>query len=239
MEHRPLYPSFPAPTPAARLHARQVHATVPDGGLVLVDGLAFGVLPEVAEAEGRRLRLVALVHHPLAAETGLPPHRADALRRSEAQALAQARRVLVTSRSTATLLAGYGVPACRVRVVEPGTEPARQARGSGSGPLRLLCVGSLIPRKGLDILFKALAGLRDLPWHLDCVGSLDRDPAWAAALVRLSDDLGLAGRVSLPGPLGDEDLERRYGAADLFVLASRFEGYGMVVAAVLEESLDG
>jgi len=235
--HRALDASFPAPTPEALAHARGILAAVPEGGLVLADGLAFGALPELAEAEGGRLRLVALVHHPLAAETGLPPGLADAARRSETRALAQARRVLVTSRSTAALLSGYGVPAGRVRVVEPGTDPVPPAEGSGSGPLRLLCVASLVPRKGHDILFHALAGLRDHPWNLDCVGSLKRDPAWVDALVHLRDELGLARRVSLLGSLDDDDLGRRYAAADLFVLPSRFEGYGMAFAEALARGL--
>ena len=229
--------SFPAPKPAARSQARQVLAAIPDGGLVVVDGLAFGALPELAEAEGRRLRLVALVHHPLALEMGLSPERAVALRDAEVRALAQARLILVTSRFTATLLVGWGLPPGRLRVVEPGTDPAPAARGSGSRPLRLLCVASLTPRKGHDLLLRALAGLRDLSWHLDCVGSLDRDPAWAQGLHRLRDELGLAGRVSLLGTLADEELEGRYGVADLFVLPSRFEGYGMVFAEALARGL--
>ncbi len=237
MEHRALDASFPAPTVEALAHARGILTAIPEGDLVLVDGLALGALPHLAEAEGSRLRLVALVHHPLAAETGLPPHRADALRRSETRALAQARRVLVTSRSTAALLSGYGVPAERVRVVEPGTDPAPSAAGSGSGPLRLLCVAALVPRKGHDILFHALAGLRDRPWHLDCIGSLKRDSAWAGALVHLRHELGLARRVSLLGSLDDDELGRRYGAADLFVLPSRFEGYGMAFAEALARGL--
>ncbi len=240
VEYRTLDTSFPSPTPAGREQARQVLAAIPNGGLVLMDGLAFGVLPELAEAEGQRLRLVALVHHPLALESGLSPERAAALRDAEARALAQARLIMVTSRFTATLLAGWeglGVPLGRLRVVEPGTDPAPFAQGSRSGPLRLLCVATLTPRKGHDLLLQALAGLRDRPWHLDCVGSLDRNPAWAEDLIRLRGDLRLAGRVSLLGSLDDEELERRYRAADLFVLPSRFEGYGMVFAEALARGL--
>ncbi len=237
VEPCPLDASFPAPTSVARSQARQILAAIPDGGLVLVDGLAFGALPELAETEGRRLRLVALVHHPLASETGLSPERAAGLRNAEARALARARLILVTSRFTATLLAGWGVPWARLKVVEPGTDPAPSAQGSRSGPLRLLCVASLTPRKGHDLLLNALAGLRDWSLHLDCVGSLDRDPVWAEGLIRLRDGRGLAGRVSILGALADEELACRYGAADLFVLPSRFEGYGMVFAEALARGL--
>ncbi|MGB4336088.1 MAG: glycosyltransferase family 4 protein [Chromatiaceae bacterium] len=239
MTYRTLDASFPDPTPAAREQARQVLVAIPDDGLVLVDGLAYGVLPELAEAEGQRLRLVALVHHPLALETGLSPEWAAILRDAEIRALVQARLILVTSRFTAALLGGWGVPPSRLQVVEPGTDPAPAptAQGSGSGTLRLLCVASLTPRKGHDLLLRALAGLRAEPWHLDCVGSLDRNPAWAEGLIRLRDELGLAGRVSFPGTLGEEELEGRYGGADLFVLPSRFEGYGMVFAEALAHGL--
>jgi glycosyltransferase involved in cell wall biosynthesis len=206
-------------------------------------------MPTLAEAHGRRLRLLALVHHPLAAETGLPPARAAALRESEARALAQARGVLVTSAATARLLADYGVPAERVRVVEPGTDPAPAAGGSrgdcggdsgggsGGGATRLLCVATLVPRKGHDALLGALAGLADVPWRLDCVGCPDRDPAWAGRLLELTDALGLSERVAFRGVLPDPALEQCYARADVFVLASRFEGYGMAVAEALAHGL--
>ncbi|HYN78749.1 MAG TPA: glycosyltransferase family 4 protein [Lamprocystis sp. (in: g-proteobacteria)] len=233
VEQRTLDASFPVRTPEALRQAEAVLASIPDGALVVVDGLAFGVLPELAQAQGERLRLVALVHHPLAAETGLAPERAAALRQSETRALAQARLVLVTSAFTARLLAAYGVPAGRIRVVEPGTDPAPVALGSPDPVPRLLSVGALVPRKGHDVLLRALAELSDLAWRLDCVGCTNRDPHWSSALLRLRDKLGLRERVSFPGVLTRQELDRRYAEADLFVLASRFEGYGMVFAEAL------
>lgn len=283
VRHCPLDASFPLPTPAALYQATQVLAAIPDGELVLVDGLAYGALPDLAEAESQRLRLVALVHHPLALETGLSTELASALRESEIRALAQARLILVTSRFTARLLTeagGWGVTPDRVRVVEPGMElvvapdgatathqDGRQghdqnqdqpwdvaqaispASATGPGtpaifggltaprPLRLLCVASLTPRKGHDLLLRALAGLRDYGWHLDCIGSHDLDPAWAKSLLGWCEEWGLGGRVTFRGPLPAEDLGRHYAAADLFVLPSRFEGYGMVCAEALAHGL--
>ena len=233
VEHRALDASFPVPTQAALRQTEAVLASIPDAALAVVDGLAFGALPELAQAQGERLRLVALVHHPLAEETGLAPERAAALRQSETRALAQARRVLVTSAFTARLLAAYRVPPGHIRVVEPGTDPAPAALGSPDGQPRLLCVGALVPRKGHDVLLRALAEVADLPWGLDCVGATDRDPAWSGTLPRLRDDLGLRERVRFCGVLSPRELNRRYAQADLFVLASRFEGYGMVFAEAL------
>ncbi len=255
VRHCPLDASFPLPTSSALAEAGRVLAAIPDGGLVLVDGLAYGAMPDLAEAEGQRLRLVALVHHPLALETGLSPELSAALRESEIYALAQARLILVTSRFTARLLTeagGWGVAPDRVWVVEPGMEPVlasdrghatRSDGGQVPGgmpaprPLRLLCVASLTPRKGHDLLLRALAGLGDHAWHLVCIGSHDLDPAWAKALLGWREKWGLVGRVSFLGPLPAEDLGQHYAAADLFVLPSRFEGYGMVCAEALAHGL--
>ena len=156
IEVRRLDDSFPAPTRAARDHAAQVFAGMPDGAVVLVDGLAFGALPEQVEREGGRLAIVALVHHPLAAETGIDAALAAALEISERRALAAARSVVVTSRATAARLADYGVGADRIAVVEPGTDPAPLARGSivheplsmshQPSDVALLCVATLTPR---------------------------------------------------------------------------------------------
>ena len=129
--------SFPVPTPSALAHARAMLARIPDGARVLVDGLAFGAMPEIAAAEARRLRLIALVHHPLALETGLENGYAEALRASEADALAAARIVVTTSAATARALADYGVAAERTVVVEPGTDPAPLARGTRGRVLEL------------------------------------------------------------------------------------------------------
>ncbi len=237
VEHCRLADSFPDLGPDAVEQARSVLASIPDWGTVVVDGLAFGALPGLARLEGGRLRLVALVHHPLAEEIGLAAERAAELRRAESQALAAARLVLVTSPSTAGLLGGYGVPMQRIRVVEPGTDPAPASRGSQDGTLQLLCVAALVPRKGHDLLLRALAPLGDRPWRLTCIGSQGRDPDWARGLLALRDRLGLDDRVTFAGVLDDAALGRHYAESDLFVLATRFEGYGMVFAEAMARGL--
>ena len=124
VETHTLYASFPRPTQAALAHAEETLAALPADALVLVDGLAYGAMPRLAGDAAARLRLLALVHHPLAAESGLDGSVQRALRESEREALAAARGVVVTSRATAHALADYDVPASRVAVVEPGTDPA-------------------------------------------------------------------------------------------------------------------
>lgn len=229
--------SFPVPTREAAAGGAAVLGSIPAGRLVVVDGLALGGLAASLAAERRRLRLVALVHHPVALETGLPAADAARLEAAESAALSAVRGVIVTSAWTARELARGGIEPARIRVVEPGTDAA-PARGPRGGPVRrLLAVGTLTPRKGHALLLAALAGLADRPWELECVGSRSRDPSTAAALARLGLELGLDGRVTWRGELEPAELAESYGRADAFVLASYLEGYGMALAEALAHGL--
>jgi glycosyltransferase involved in cell wall biosynthesis len=157
---------------------------------------------------------------------------------SERAALAQARAVIATSPHTAALLAErFGLPAARITIARPGTDPAPLARGSGGEGCRMLCVATVTPRKGHLLLVEALAGLRHLDWRLLCVGSLARDPAAAAALQARIVSLDLGERVRLLGELDEAALAACWGGADLFVSASLFEGYGMALAEALAHGL--
>ena len=234
---RELDAGFPHPSEPARQQAGAVLRAEQDDALVLIDGLALGALPEEAEAEGARLRIVALVHHPLALETGLDTDSAARLFESERRALGAARLVIVTSGATARRVEGYGVSADRVRVVSPGTEAADLGHGSGGKSVHLLSVGSLVPRKGYALLLQALASMRDLPWQLTLAGSRERSPATAAALVVQARELGLESRVAFTGELSERALAAQYAAADVFVLPTLYEGYGMVVAEAVARGL--
>jgi glycosyltransferase involved in cell wall biosynthesis len=233
-----LDPGFPLPTAAALRQARQVLGAIADGRPAVIDGLALGAMPDLVATHADRLRIVALVHHPLALETGLTAEQAGRLKQSEEDALARARLVLVTSPATArSLVADYAVSADRIAVVEPGTDPAPLAEGSGDGVPELLCVASLTPRKGHAVLFDALSDVRDRPWRLTCAGSLERSPETAAALRARVARLGLEDRVCLVGEVRQDALAQYYRRADLFVLASWLEGYGMVLAEALAHGL--
>ncbi len=208
---------------------------MPPGSLPVIDGLALPAFGDRLERLPQPW--VALVHHPLALETGLDAADAAALADVERRLLAAADRVIVTSPRTRRDLAAYGVADARVGVVLPGTERAPLARGSGGPDLALLCVASLTPRKGHLVLLEALAALRELPWQLTCVGSPERDPACARTIARAIERLGLGGRVRLIGEQPEAGLQPFYDAADLFVLASHHEGYGMVLAEALARGL--
>lgn len=254
VEAQRLDGAWPAPDAAALAAARARIEALPDGRLVVVDGLAFGAMPGLVQPHARRLRWVALVHHPLHLETGLDDATRHRLRASEARALTMARQVLVTSRHTALDVAALGVPPARIAVVEPGTDPVpppdrRRTEGhtgGRAGPVRLLCVATLTPRKGHAVLLEALAGLSApaglraagaLDWQLHSVGSLARDAPTAARLIALSQAPALAGRVTWHGEVDAAALQAQYAAADLFVQPSLHEGYGMAVAEALAHGL--
>jgi glycosyltransferase involved in cell wall biosynthesis len=219
--------------------AEQIASTRADA-VLLIDGLAYGAMPAKL-IRGFDRPIVALVHHPLCLEAGLAPASAEALRHLETSALALARRVVVTSPMTArTLAADFGVPAERITVAEPGTEAAPRTRGGAGHGIALLAVGSIVPRKGYDVLVQALemdAAEHAADWNLKIVGAIDRSPPTLGALQAQIAKSGLDGCIEITGPKSREDLDALYGSADIFVLASHYEGYGMVLAEALARGL--
>lgn len=229
---------FPDADATARAALDSALARLPSGARVVVDGLAMGGLPEPIEAHAERLRVVSLVHHPLAEETGLSAADKERFVCTETQALAACHGVIVSSAYTARGLGAYGVPPDRVRVVVPGTVPARPAVGPGPGlPPALLCVASVTRRKGYDVLVDSLAQVRDLDWTCVCAGSLERDRGYAASVLERVASAGLAERVKFVGEREGDGLEELYHRASVFVLASFYEGYGMALADALAHGL--
>ncbi|MCK0767913.1 glycosyltransferase family 4 protein [Chromohalobacter canadensis] len=227
---------FPEPDGIARQALNDTLAALPNGTRVVIDGLAMGGLPEVVDAHAGRLTITALVHHPLADETGLGDAERERFTISETRALSAVRDVIVTSAFTARRLANFGVTAERLHVVEPGVERAPVARGNGDVP-RLLCVATVTPRKGHDLLVEALATLTDLPWVCDCIGGLDRAPAHVEHVKARIAAHGLETRFNLLGERPAEALGAAYHGSDIFVLPSHYEGYGMVVSEALAHAL--
>jgi glycosyltransferase involved in cell wall biosynthesis len=214
--------AWPRPGEAELVALERAVGRVPDGAVVLLDGLVASAAPEALVPHARRLRQVVLVHMPLRD-------------RRERAVLEAAAGIVTTSAWTRRRLRElYDLPADRIHVAEPGVDAAELAPGSAAGD-RLLCVAAVTPGKGHDVLLGALAAAADLPWRCACVGSLERDPAWAAQMRRLAAELGP--RVSFPGPRIGPGLDRAYAAADLLVLASHAETYGMVVTEALARGL--
>jgi glycosyltransferase involved in cell wall biosynthesis len=230
--------AFPDADEEAREAMQSTLGAIPDDARVAIDGLAMGGLPSATEAHGDRLRIVSLVHHPLAEETGLTETQRRSFRQRERRALRPCRGVIVSSAFTAGILADYDVPPDRIKAVLPGTERASPAEGPGLGSAPvLLCVASLTRRKGHDVLVAALEAVVDLPWTCVCAGSLDRDPLYADSIVRRAARAGLAGRIAFIGEHDPAYLAELYRGASVFVLASHYEGYGMALADALAHGL--
>jgi glycosyltransferase involved in cell wall biosynthesis len=227
---------FPAPTPADLTEARRLLGSVPPETVILADGLAYGAMPaEVISS--LHSPIVALVHHPLCLEAGLGKARRDELFALEKAALEKARHIVVTSPSTAaTLATDFAVPSQNITVAEPGTDPAARAHGTGN-PLQLLSVGSVVARKAYDTLVRALALVPVRGWRLTIVGPTDRSAEALAALEAAIGETELGPQIVVAGPAVPERLDAYYAAADVFVLPSLYEGYGMVLAEAMARGL--
>ncbi|MFI5607889.1 glycosyltransferase family 4 protein [Amycolatopsis sp. NPDC051903] len=229
--------SWPEPGPTGRARLARALAALPDHTTVLVDGLVACGVPDVVVPHARRLRLGVLVHLPLADETGLDPVHAAELDACERATLRAVRQVVATSPTAArALVRRHRLAPSTVEVVEPGVDLAPLASGT-DGVSRLLCVAAVTPRKGQDVLVEALAKLRDLPLTVDFVGSLTRAPEYVDELRWSVRRLGLGDRVTFSGPKAGAELDAAYDGADLVLLPSHAETYGMVVTEALARGI--
>jgi len=230
--------SFPYPTGASLEQADRALAAVRTGTIAIVDSLALGAIPDLITREAARLRIVALVHLPLAADVGLDRETSARFEETERRALRAAALVVVTGKATLSLMAKYELASDRVIVVEPGTDRSPLARGSrGDQAIALLSVATVNPGKGHETLLAALAAVPCRTWRLTCAGSLTRHPATAERVRATVTRLGLEDHVSLVGDLDGPALAACYDSADVFVLATRQETYGMAVAEALAYGL--
>lgn len=236
LEHLALPGGFPNPNANEMNYTRHHLSAVPTDCPLLVDGLALGAFDEIT-LQAIAAPLVALVHHPLACESGIQTARKAELLSSERQALSYARKVIAVSNATANLLKqDYAVAADKIIVVNPGVALADRARGSQGGPLSLLAVGALSQRKAYPLLIEALSGISSRDWHLTLIGKvLDRseDEKIRSLIARNN----LHANVKVSGEVSEAVLIAAYRDADVFVMPSLFEGYGMVVTEALARGL--
>jgi glycosyltransferase involved in cell wall biosynthesis len=227
-EH-PVGGAWPDPSSADLTRLAAELEGLADGELVLVDGLIGSAAAPVLVQEAQRLRLIPLVHLPL----GTDPDRIP----DEKAVLEAASAVVTTSRWTRNwLLDTYGGDGQHLHVAEPGVERAPAAPGTAAGG-ELLCVAAVTPSKGHDVLVAALASIADLTWHCTCVGSRELDRAFAGQLLRRARRAGIGDRITFTGALTGDALAEQYAKADVAVLASRLETYGMVVTEALAHGL--
>jgi glycosyltransferase involved in cell wall biosynthesis len=229
--------THPLADDAARQSAAAAWAALPPDAMPVIDGLglpAFGTLADELAARPT----VGLIHHPTALETGFTEDERERLRAVERRLMPLLSRVIVTSEPTAERLAAdFGVQHARIAVVVPGTETASRHRGSGGPTCEILSIGTLVPRKGHDVLMRALARLADLDWHLTIAGAPDRDAVHAHGLRALAEELSIAARVKFVGEVVDGALEDLWRQADIFALATHWEGYGMAIAEALKRGI--
>lgn len=230
VRHLRLPPAEAEPGPANLAETLRSLRAIPADTPLILDGLVFGALPTSALAT-IACPVVAMLHHPMGLEDGLPPALARHLLAQEAANLAHADHVIVTSAHTRGVYIGIGAGPDRLTVALPGHDGPRHIVRVEAGP-RLLSVGLLAPRKGHDVLVRALALLQDLDWTAQIVGKT-HDPNVPARLTELIAEHGLESRVALAGELSDADLALAYRRARIFALATRYEGYGMALAEAL------
>ncbi|MEU6576546.1 glycosyltransferase family 4 protein [Streptomyces sp. NPDC046805] len=229
--------TWPRPGTPARDELARTLRGLPDGSVVLLDGLVACGVPEIVAPEAERLRLAVLVHLPLGDETGLEPSVAADLDARERTVLRAVSAVVATSDWAARrLVSHHGLAPGRVHVAVPGADIAPFAPGT-DGVSHLLCVATVTPRKGQHRLVEALAAVRDLPWSCSCVGGLGQDPEYVAHIRSLIEKYGLTDRLHLTGPRSGAALDASYAAADLMVLTSYVETYGMAVTEALARGI--
>jgi glycosyltransferase involved in cell wall biosynthesis len=230
-----LATGFPTVPPQERARLAERLRNLPSDTVILTDHIFLADLADVFAMT--QIPVVAIFHHSLVEEQGGQGHADPTLRQRERQAVTRASRILVTSTETARYLhQHYGVAESSIRIAVPGNRPAIRGtagkdrpRGA-SGERNLLSVGAVIARKRYDYCLDVAAYLPKNGWRWKIVGDPARDPALLHALKEKAEALGLADRVTFCGDLSDEALETLWQETDLYIAASRYEGYGMAIA---------
>ena len=216
----------------------QTLAQLPNGALALVDGLVAVRESVALRAHSTRLRLIILAHM-VGSVVSAALAEADAVSADrERHAFRAAKRIIATSGWTRSEIIArrLGRPH-DVIVAYPGTDPAAPTSGSRSGN-RLLCIGAVAPHKGQDVLLGALAQLTDIDgWTCTFAGSLDIATDFVDELTRMAHRTRLTDRATFTGSLAGARLDEAYARADLVVVPSRNESFGMVVAEALARGI--
>lgn len=215
-----------------------IWANIDSSTAIVIDNQVLPSLADHADDLARRPAVI-LHHHQLSMETGLETATSAALSALEQRLTRHARHVITTSQITAAAMShSFGLPTADITVIEPGTLNApRSNRSASGGQTHVISIGALIPRKGHDVLMRAMARLFDLDWHLTIAGCPNQDPSCAATLQALPTMLGIKDRVTFLGTLQGPELEDLWQRADLFALATHHEGYGMAIAEALKRGL--
>jgi len=233
--HLTLPDSFPDPTPIDMAETLALLRAVPADQVIILDGLVYGAI-DPAGLASVAAPVIAMIHHPLGLETGIAPDLAAHLLQNEAAALQHADAIAVPSPHTAAILMDdFRADPTKIHIALPGFDRPLGAPAPVAPPL-ILSVGLLAERKGHDVLLRALAELHDLAWQCQIIGK-QHDATTADSLVAQRAALNLVNRVTFVGEVDAETLDARYRAASLFALATRYEGYGMVLSEAMLHGL--
>ena len=223
--------------------ATRALAKLPDGALVLIDGLIAVRESGALAAQSRRLRMIVLAHMVASLPPGFSTDATDLadladLAHRERAALKSADRVIATSEWTRSELISRSLAHPHdIVTAYPGTDPAPATIASRTGG-RLLCVGVVAPHKGQDVLLRALARVTEVgEWTCTFVGSLSTAPGFVADVKHTVRGEHWATRVVFAGILAGQELDAAYARADLVVAPSRTESFGMVVAEALARGI--
>lgn len=227
--HVELMTSWPNPTAQAARDLVEKLAALPPELPVILDGLVFGAMDTDVLARLNR-PVIAMLHHPLGLEAGLSPTRAAELLARETANLRHAAHVVVPSAHIRDILVQqFRVQTADISVALPGFDRPNLRAIPKSHPPLILSVGIICERKGHDVLLQALAQVAHLNWQAAIVGRV-HDTRVQDRLLDQRAQLGLETRVRLTGEIDPGALDTLFHTASLFALATRYEGYGMVLS---------
>ena len=230
--------NYPFPTEHDKAKALDAIKGFGDADIAVIDGLLGGASPEFMQALSKIMPITALIHHPLCLENGLDEETAQTLKASEQKGLEFVSQIITTSPATTkTVSELFGFESHKIHTVLPGVKRTQISHGSQSKSIHLLCVSSIIERKGHTFLLQALSQLEDLNWRLDCYGSTEFDTKLFIGLQDFVMAEDLSQKVAFHGAVSDEMIEAAYAKSDVFVLPSLYEGYGMVYAEAIVRGL--
>jgi len=229
---------FPLPLWAGRRILDRIPRPAPRA--LVLDSIAAAYVAPWLSLKPPPAPLVAMLHQPPGGvDHGLPRSALQAL--LDRAAYRKAAGLLVSSEALAADLESQGVSPARMRVVPPGRDLAAPA-----GPpedLRLgrrcafLCVANWFEHKGIHSLLDAFARLPDNDGTLHLAGAPDVDPAYARSIRDRLQRPDLSGRVVVHGSVAPERVAALYRDADVFVLPSMRESYGMAYAEAMSARL--
>ena len=208
---------------------------LPHGSIVIVDSLILAYLHLIAQEFGDRLKFLGLIHLPASYNILSGEH--GKLADEELTALYHMRQVIVTGRFTFDLLCNVGLNPARIRLVEPGTEHFPRKKRYKPVPSELLCIANYSALKAQDVLIRALYGLTAWNWSLHIYGDTERDKEYTEVVRSLIQQLKMEHRIIMHGIVERHEISTVFLNADLFLMPSLFESYGMAITESLAHGI--